>query len=366
MGNSCSTLDSIGSNEYLKRLCSAEALSENDPFWNSLLAFSLVDLDLVAMSSSNSKLLDDTTKSLCKNLAINSVRTGNFHTLVNYFVHRLDAVIMHGVDNDTTNPFIWQVLNALFIIRNVCKYFIQHLSEEVIIQQFLKPVTDASEGETQAQVKDQTITTFMDSLAKGITDIVIHETTVLLHHEMINTLITLLGMVMYNTESAANNIFYIEIMEGLEEDRASLLAYSLLSMYAHHDSIPSFVYMEDGSSSLSSTLWSVMTLGMSGGSASDVKKVNLGSQSLLLLMVMAHHNNPQNPYCKALTSFMDEERHYMVKPEVCKSLILKLRSISEELLSPLTQYLNVLYISFYTIADNFYVLNLDNWRVVNH
>ena len=75
MGNNCSSLDSIGGNEYLKRLCSTEVLSENDPFWNSLLAFSLVDLDLVAMSSSNSKLLDDTVKSLCKNLAINSVKT---------------------------------------------------------------------------------------------------------------------------------------------------------------------------------------------------------------------------------------------------------------------------------------------------
>ena len=323
MGNNCSSLDSIGGNEYLKRLCSAEVLSENDPFWNSLLAFSLVDLDLVAMSSSNSKLLDDTVKSLCKNLAINSVKTANFHTLVNYFVHRLDAVIMHGVDSDSTNPFIWQVLNALFIIRNVCKYFIQHLSEEVIIQQFLKPGSDIPDAENgKSQVKDQTITSFMESLAKGITDITIHETTVLLHLEMVNTMITLLGMVMYNTDSATNNIFYIEVMEGASEGRASLLAHSLLSMYAHRDGIPSFVYMEDESSSLSSTLWSVMTLGMSGGGASEVKKVNLGTQSLLLLLVLAHHNNSQNPYTKALSSFMDEERHYMVKPEVSFTLVL--------------------------------------------
>ena len=35
-----------------------------------------------------------------------------------------------------SNIFTWQTYNALFIIRNLCKYFVENLSEEVVVQQF--------------------------------------------------------------------------------------------------------------------------------------------------------------------------------------------------------------------------------------
>ena len=35
-----------------------------------------------------------------------------------------------------SNIFTWQTYNALFIIRSISKYFIENLSEEVVIQQF--------------------------------------------------------------------------------------------------------------------------------------------------------------------------------------------------------------------------------------
>ena len=35
-----------------------------------------------------------------------------------------------------SNVFTWQTLNALFIVRNMCKYFVENLSEEVVLQQF--------------------------------------------------------------------------------------------------------------------------------------------------------------------------------------------------------------------------------------
>ena len=311
MGNNCTSLENVAGNEYLKRLCSSEVLSENDPFWNSLLSFSLIDLDLVAMSSSNSKLLEDTVSSLCKNLAINNVKTGNFHTQVSYFVRRLDEVVLHEASNqdEELNPFTWQVLNALFIIRNICKYFVQHLSEEVIIQQFLKPGgSDAGE--------DTSITSFIGALAKGLTELPIHEKTILLHLEIMNTLLTIMGMVMYESDMATNNIFYIEIMERQSPIRIRALTQLLLTAYAHHDRLPSFVYKEDEASSLSSTLWSVMTLGMGGASNSDVRKVNLGVQSALLLLVLVNHPFTGNPYAATLASFLDDETHHLVKPEV--------------------------------------------------
>lgn len=35
-----------------------------------------------------------------------------------------------------SNIFTWQTYNALFIIRSLSKYFVEHLSEELILQQF--------------------------------------------------------------------------------------------------------------------------------------------------------------------------------------------------------------------------------------
>lgn len=311
MGNACTSLDNIAGNEYLKRLCSNETLSENDPFWNALLSFSLVDLDLVAMSSSNSKLLEDTVSSLCKNLAINNVKTGNFHTQVAYFVRRLSEVVLHETaeTGDTINPFTWQVLNALFIIRNICKYFVQNLSEEVIIQQFLKP------GDIDA-AEDTSINSFIGALTKGLTELPVHEKTILLHIEFVSTLITILGLAMYETDVATNNVFYIEIMERQPVERVERLIQFLLTVYAHHDKLPTFVYKEDDTISLTSTLWSVMTLGMGGGSHTDIKKVNLGSQALLLLLILTNHPNTENAYAKTLASFLEDERQPLVKPLV--------------------------------------------------
>ena len=38
--------------------------------------------------------------------------------------------------------FTWQAYNALFIIRNVCKYFVENLTEDVLLEQF-RTVTTA-------------------------------------------------------------------------------------------------------------------------------------------------------------------------------------------------------------------------------
>jgi len=32
--------------------------------------------------------------------------------------------------------FTWQTYNALFIIRNLCKYFVENLTEDVVLEQF--------------------------------------------------------------------------------------------------------------------------------------------------------------------------------------------------------------------------------------
>jgi len=53
---------------------------------------------------------------------------------------------------------MWQTYNALFIIRNVCKYFVENLSEEVVLQQF----------DTQAPGAEGQLTSFLLFLLQTI------------------------------------------------------------------------------------------------------------------------------------------------------------------------------------------------------
>jgi len=52
-------------------------------------------------------------------------------------------------DNDTaadviclSTIFTWQAYNALFVIRNLCKYFVENLTEDVVLEQFRTVGTD--------------------------------------------------------------------------------------------------------------------------------------------------------------------------------------------------------------------------------
>ena len=40
--------------------------------------------------------------------------------------------------------FTWQAYNALFVIRNLCKYFVENLTEDVVLEQFRSVVADGN------------------------------------------------------------------------------------------------------------------------------------------------------------------------------------------------------------------------------
>jgi len=40
--------------------------------------------------------------------------------------------------------FTWQTYNALYIIRNLCKYFVENLTEDVVLEQFRAVVVDGN------------------------------------------------------------------------------------------------------------------------------------------------------------------------------------------------------------------------------
>lgn len=110
MGSNSSRISDLPKNEYLKKLSGTESVSENDPFWNQLLSFSFP----APTSSTELKLLEEATVSVCRSLVENNPRTGNLGALIKVFLSRTKELKLSAECQN--NIFIWQTNNALFII----------------------------------------------------------------------------------------------------------------------------------------------------------------------------------------------------------------------------------------------------------
>lgn len=86
------------------------------------------------MRRDDSFLLDNTLDSLRHKLLENVGSTKNFASLVKVFIARASELKSSVQTGDTM--FIWQAYNALFMVRNVVKYFVEVLNEEDFAKQF--------------------------------------------------------------------------------------------------------------------------------------------------------------------------------------------------------------------------------------
>ncbi|CAH7089301.1 Dym [Phodopus roborovskii] len=131
MGANSSSISDLPKNEYLKKLSGTESISENDPFWNQLFSFSFP----APTSSTELKLLEEATVSVCKSLVENNPRTGNLGALTKVFLSRTRELRLSAECQN--HIFIWQTHNALFIICCLLKVFICEMSEEELQLHFM-------------------------------------------------------------------------------------------------------------------------------------------------------------------------------------------------------------------------------------
>ncbi|XP_066270653.1 dymeclin-like [Branchiostoma lanceolatum] len=116
MGVGSSSMTELANNDYLLRLAGKEPISDNDPFWNQLLSFSLP----TPLSTPEARQLEDATKPICKSLAgIWTILTlgigggghpedgiANTPALANQSMLLLLVLANHcGNDKDTRNPY---------------------------------------------------------------------------------------------------------------------------------------------------------------------------------------------------------------------------------------------------------------------
>lgn len=319
MGANSSSFSDLATNPYLIRFASTEPISPQDPFWNQLLSFTF----LIPINSSDGKLLEESTALTCKNLAINNCKTGNFGSLIQTFLIRCTELKASTETKD--NIFTWQTYNALFIIRSVCKYLVEHLSEDLLIQQF-DAVSPKAEGQAETDSGGRPIgEEFMNALVELIVDVPVMTFTYALHLEALNTLLVLLSVQMYQPQPASRFTMYKYMMEGKCSIHACLMVKALLRNYINQEKCPAELYKHttDGvgalasmTASLASSLWSVVTLGM-GASSSEKKheeefnETLLANQSLLFLLVLVNHCTSEralnNPYRQALFQFTNSQ-----------------------------------------------------------
>ncbi|XP_055478853.1 dymeclin [Psammomys obesus] len=314
MGSNSSRISDLPKNEYLKKLSGTESISENDPFWNQLFSFSFP----APTSSTELKLLEEATISVCKSLVENNPRTGNLGALTKVFLSRTRELRL-SVECQN-HIFIWQTHNALFIICCLLKVFICEMSEEDLQLHFT--YEEKSPGSYSSDSEDL-LEELLCSLIQLITDTPLLDITYEISVEAISTMVVFLSCQLFHKEVLRQSISHKYLMQGPCLPYTSKLVKTLLYNFIRQEKPPPpgthvLPQQSDGggllyglASGVATGLWTVFTLGGAGSKSSSPELTSpLANQSLLLLLVLVNLTDAPdtpNPYRQAVTSFKNTQ-----------------------------------------------------------
>lgn len=315
MGSNSSKISDLPKNEYLKRLSGPEAVSEHDPFWNQLFSFSFS----APTSSTELKLLEEATISVCKSLVENNPRTGNLAALTKVFLSRTRELRLSAECQN--HIFIWQTHNALFIICCLLKVFICEMSEEELQLHFT--YEEKSPG-TYSSDSEDLLEELLCSLIQLITDTPLLDITYEISVEAISAMVVFLSCQLFHKEVLRQSISHKYLMQGPCLPYTSKLVKTLLYNFIRQEKPPPpgthvFPQQSDGggllyglASGVATGLWTVFTLGGAGSKAAASPELTspLANQSLLLLLVLVNLTDAPdipNPYRQAVTSFKNTQ-----------------------------------------------------------
>ncbi|XP_036061116.1 dymeclin [Onychomys torridus] len=315
MGSNSSRISDLPENEYLKKLSGTESVSENDPFWNQLFSFSFP----APTSSSELKLLEEATVSVCKSLVENNPRTGNLGALTKVFLSRTRELRLSAECQN--HIFIWQTHNALFIICCLLKVFICEMSEEELQLHFM--YEEKSPGSYSSNSEDL-LEELLCSLVQLITDTPLLDITYEISVEAISAMVVFLSCQLFHKEVLRQSISHKYLMQGPCLPYTSKLVKTLLYNFIRQEKPPPpgthvFPPQSDGggllyglASGVATGLWSVFTLGGASSKAAASPELTspLANQSLLLLLVLVNLTDTPdtpNPYRQAVTSFKNTQ-----------------------------------------------------------
>ncbi|VDK67475.1 unnamed protein product, partial [Litomosoides sigmodontis] len=274
MGAKISSETSIEENAYLRRFVGLQPISDNDPFWNHFLSF-------------------------------------------NFFIDSNDSTI-----------FLWQTGNALIILRYICKFLVQRLSEAEFIKVFQADKTylekkEASDSDFEEEFDgccENKVEEFLDTLVDILVDLPSNDSTETIHVEAVKCLMALLSSQLYDDDVMKSNMFYGYLIQGKCSTRSLDLTRALISNYLlrntpfviKHEKEPESIVL-----GLAASVWSAVQIvtGMDdsnslNNNSNTTPPVSLGSLSVLLLLNLACHQGPGsklNPYKESLSKFQNSQ-----------------------------------------------------------
>nr|XP_012420757.1 PREDICTED: dymeclin isoform X2 [Odobenus rosmarus divergens] len=315
MGSNSSRIGDLPKNEYLKKLSGTESVSENDPFWNQLLSFSFP----APTNSTELKLLEEATISVCRSLVVNNPRTGNLGALIKVFLSRTKELKLSAECQN--HIFIWQTHNALFIICCLLKAFICEMSEEELQLHFT--YEEKAPGSYSSDSEDL-LEELLCCLMQLITDIPLLDITYEISVEAVSTMVVFLSCQLFHKEVLRQSISHKYLMRGRCLPYTSKLVKTLLYNFIRQEKPPPpgaqvLPQQSEGggllyglASGVATGLWTVFTLGGVGSKAAASPELPspLANQSLLLLLVLANLTDAAdapNPYRQAIMSFKNTQ-----------------------------------------------------------
>ncbi|CAD6192580.1 unnamed protein product [Caenorhabditis auriculariae] len=343
MGGIISAETPIGENVYLKKLSGLEPISDNEPFWNTLLSFNLkIDDNDIESAKSLEAALEDHMQSLM----YNTQTTGNFAAFIRVFLRR--ATELKVSEQCENKIYLWQTANALLMFRYIFKFLTQRMTEKEFVRVFSKnpspqssPKSSLDDDEESEESNDEEVQTeenlnekkkidfqstaeeFTYNLCSILVDIPVNDLTLAIHVEAIRSLLTLLSSQLYNEAIVNTSIVFRYFISGACSKQAAELTKTLLRNYLHHNSEYQPVAKKQPESlvfGLAASMWSMVQLaaGLDSEEENVPPPLTLGSLSILLLLNLACHHrlDNANPFKETLALFQNSQEVSTLPTEV--------------------------------------------------
>ncbi|MFH4975115.1 hypothetical protein AB6A40_001824 [Gnathostoma spinigerum] len=331
MGGVLTLEDNLEENQCLRQFVGLEPISDNDPFWNRLLSY---NLKINALNRNELKRFNESLASPLQSLMYNTQTTGNFAAFIRMFLRR--AVELNTSEICQNTIFLWQMSNALIILRHICLFLTQRLSESEFVKVFDKcrlSVTDNGVSEPEEsdeeverekyEADDQyenTAEELLNALVKILIELPFSNKTQAIHIEAVKCILALLSSQLYQDNVQCSPMFFSYMMTGHCSKKARQFAKCLLTNYLQHNMPYEKMVEKEPESiviSLATSVWSMVqsATGYDAGLTEEeeldsITPSSLGSLSVLLLLNLACHqtsSSQSNAYKDALAEFQNAQ-----------------------------------------------------------
>ncbi|TKR57397.1 hypothetical protein L596_030872 [Steinernema carpocapsae] len=312
MGGVISSAADVAENQWIRKFTGLQPISDNDPFWNQLFSYNY------SVDDENEEIIptfEDAVNDALQALMYNTETTGNFGALIRVFLRRASELNTSEICDNKI--FLWQMANALMIIRYVCKFLTQRLSEAEFVKAFSsKEFADTKRKEAVEEPEEICCAhQFYNVILSTIAELPVNEHTNPVHMESVRCTLVILGRQLFTDSIDVTDGFCSYILSQGPEQNVALTKALLTNFVLHNSPLPGLKKSEPESVviSLATSMWSMLQT-VTGydnpPTEEEDPEQTLGSLSCLLLLTLTCHPckpETQNNVKDALAVFLNAQ-----------------------------------------------------------